>query len=87
MLAHAAKARKRMDNQPEYIPRPEPGILLHTIRVESHVNGLGFEIKIRQGKRLNQIVAETFGRSSAGHGLDWLCRHLRQKLVTRWMTA
>jgi hypothetical protein len=83
-LAHAAKARKRMENPPDYIPRPQPGMLLHTIRIESHVNGLGFEIKVRQGERLNQIVAETFGRKSNPHGCDWLAKHIRQKLVTRW---
>ena len=36
-----------MENPPDYIPRPGPGMLLHTIRVESHVNGLvanNFEI-------------------------------------------
>ena len=87
MLAHAAKARKRMENPPDRIPRPEPGMLLHTIRIESHLAGIGFEIKVRQGQRLNQIVAETFGRQSGVHGLDWLCAHLRQKLVTRWMRA
>lgn len=85
-LAHAAKARKRIANDaPDYFGRPEPGLLLHTIRVESHVAGLGFEIKVRQGRRLNQIVAETFGRQSAAHGMDWLTRHLREKLVVRWL--
>ncbi|MGO9705596.1 MAG: hypothetical protein ACLPYZ_10280, partial [Limisphaerales bacterium] len=84
-LAHEAKARKRMDNPPDRIERPEPGMLLHTIRVESHVAWIGFEIKVRQGERLNQIVAETFGRSSDPHGVDWLTRHLRERLVTRWI--
>ena len=76
-----------MENPPDRIERPEPGMLLHTIRVESHVNGLGFEIKVRQGKRLNQIVAETFGRASKPHGCDWLAKHLRERLVTRWLHA
>jgi hypothetical protein len=76
-----------MDNPVDYIPRPEPGMLLHTIRVESHIAGVGFEIKVRQGERLNQIVAETFGRMSKAHGCDWLAKHLRERLVTRWMRA
>ena len=83
-LAHAAKARKRMENPPDYIPRPEPGLLLKTIHVTDHVSGCGFEIKLRQGRRLNQIIAETFGRVSQEHGLDWLTRNLRKRLVTRW---
>jgi hypothetical protein len=86
-LGAAANARKRMENPVDHIPRPSPGLLLHTIRVESHLAGVGFEIKVRQGKRLNQIVAETFGRFSKVHGCDWLARHLREKLVTRWMRA
>jgi hypothetical protein len=85
-LAHAAKARKRMENPPDYIPRPGPGMLLHTIRVESHVNGLGFEVKILQGRRLNQVIAETFGRKSLPHGMDFLLAHLRKRLVVRWAT-
>ena len=83
-LGAEANARKRMENPPDYIPRPELGMLLHTIRVDSHIAGVGFEIKVRQGKRLNQIVAETFGRVSGVHGCDWLAKHLRQRLVTRW---
>ena len=73
-----------MENPLDYVPRPEPGLLLHTIRIESHLAGIGFEIKVLQGRRLNQIVAETFGRRSLPHGMDWLTAHLRQKLVTRW---
>lgn len=73
-----------MENPPDYIPRPQAGLLLHTIRIESHVGGIGFEIKVHQGKRLNQIVAETFGAFSKPHGTDWLMRHLRKKLVVRW---
>jgi hypothetical protein len=76
-----------MENPPDRIERPEIGMLLHTIRVESHIAGTGFEIKIRQGNRLNQIVVETFGRMSQPHGVDWLTRHLREKLVTRWIHA
>ena len=86
-LAHEAKARKRMESPCERIERPEPGMLLHTIRVESHVAGVGFEIKVRQGVRLNQITAETFGRTSGAHGCDWLAKHLREKLVMRWLRA
>ena len=86
-MAHAAKAHKRMENPPDIIERPEPGLLLHTIRVESHIASLGFEIKVRQGARLNQIVVETFGRMSQPHGVDWLTRHLRERLVTRWIHA
>src|ERR1017187_231573 len=84
-LGAEANARKRMENPVDYIPRPEPGMLLHTIRVESHLMGVGFEIKVRQGNRLNQIVVETFGRLSNPHGCDWLAKHLRERLVTRWM--
>jgi hypothetical protein len=73
-----------MENPSDYIPRPEPGLLLHTIRVVSHVAGMGFEIKLRQGKRLNQVLVETFGRCSKPHGMDWLVRNLRKRLVIRW---
>jgi hypothetical protein len=83
-LAHAAKARKRIENPPDYIPRPEPGMLLHTIRIENHIEGFGFEVKLRQSKRLNQVIAETFGRCSKPHGVDLICRILRKRLVTRW---
>ena len=68
------------------IERPAPGVLLHTIRVESHVAGVGFEIKLRQGKRLNQVVAETFGRQSKPIGIDLVTRRLRERLVTRWLS-
>ena len=74
-----------MDNPPDYIPRPEPGTLLHTIRVQSHVNGLGFEVKVKQARRLNQITVETFGKESRPHGCDWIAKHLRERLVTRWL--
>lgn len=84
-LAHAAKARKRMENPPDRIDRPEPGLLLHTIRVESHVAGFGFEIKIIQAERLNQVIAETFGRQSKPHGLDFILSQLRSKLIVRWL--
>lgn len=86
-LAHLAKARKRMARPVERVERPAMGLLLHTIRVESHVAGWGFEIKLRQGRRLNQVVAETFGRQSAPHGVDFFLRHLRRRLVTRWQRA
>ncbi len=84
-LAHKAKADKRMASKVDYISKPTVGMLLHTIRIESHVAGIGFEIKIKQAGRLNQIVAETFGRSSKPHGMDWLMAHLRKNLVIRWM--
>lgn len=84
---NAAKARKRMDDREPLIERPRPGLLLHTIRITNEIAGVGFEIKVRQGRRLNGIVAETFGRSSREHGLDWLCRNLRKKLVIRWLPA
>lgn len=74
-----------MENPPDRTERPEVGLLLHTIRVESHVAGIGFEIKIRQAKRLNQVVAETFGRQSKPHGMDFFLAKLRSKLVTRWI--
>jgi hypothetical protein len=74
-----------MENPVDRIERPKPGLLLHTIRVTNELEGHSFEIKVRQGKRLNGIQAETFGRSSNEHGNDWLCRHLRKKLVMRWM--
>jgi hypothetical protein len=50
------------------------------------VNGLGFEVKILQGRRLNQVIAETFGRKSLPHGMDFLLAHLRKRLVVRWAT-
>jgi len=74
-----------MENPKDYHPRPEPGLLLHTIRVESHVAGLGFEIKVMQAQRLNQVVIETFGRKSKPIGVDCMIRNLRKKLVTRWI--
>ena len=61
------------------------GQLLHTIRVESELDASGFEIRVFQAPRRNQIVAETFGRRSQPHGTDWLCRHLRENLVTHWL--
>ena len=60
-------------------------MLLHTIRVESHVNGVGFEIRVKQAQRLNQVVLETFGRESKPMGIDCLARNLRKRLVTRWL--
>jgi len=86
-LAHAAKARKRMENPPDYIPRPQEGLLLKTIRITDELAGSSFEIKLRQGKRLNQVIAETFGRCSKPHGMDFLTRFLRKRLVTRWATT
>lgn len=84
-LAHEAKARKRMENPPDYIPRPAEGLLLKVIRVTDQLSASSFEIKLRQAKRLNQITVETFGTTaSKPHGTDWLMKHLRKKLVTRW---
>lgn len=81
-LAHAAKARKRMAGPaPEYPPLVEVGRLLHVIRVESFASGTGVEIKVRQARRKNQITVETWGRSSRPHGMDWLMRHLRKRLL------
>ena len=86
--AHAAKARRRLElPAPDYAVRPEPGRLLHTIRVESHVAGIGFELVVRQARRLNQVTVHCFGRASRPHGVDWLVRHLRARLVTRWLTS
>ena len=86
LLAHAAKARKRMAAPVPQVLRPEIGLLLYTIRIESHLESYGFEIKIRQAKRLNQVTVETFGRQSKPIGLDCVAKHLRKKLVTRWTT-
>ena len=83
--AHESKARTRMEQPCERIGRPQIGFLLHTIRVESHLSGIGFEIKVKQAKRLNQVILETFGRCSKPVGIDKFVRHLRQKLVTRWI--
>lgn len=84
-LAHEAKARKRIDNLPDYyFPRPIAGLLLKTIRVTDEVEGCSFEIKIRQSQRLNQVTAETFGRTSKPVGLDKIMRRLRERCVTRW---
>jgi len=74
-----------MESPVERIERPAPGLLLHTIRVTNELAGVSFEVKLRQGRRLNSIVAETFGRKSGEHGCDWLTRHLRKKLVTNWI--
>jgi hypothetical protein len=63
-VSQQVQAEKRMANPPDYIPRPLPGMLLKTIRVTDELQGCSFEIKIRQGTRLNQIVAETFGRKA-----------------------
>ena len=87
MLAHAKKAEIRMAQPCERIERPEPGLLLKTIRVTDELARESFEIRVTQAKRLNQIVATTFGRSSREHGWDWLARRLREKLVVRWMRA
>ena len=84
-LAHEAKARKRMENPPEYTPRPWPGLLLKTIHVTDELEGSSFEIKIRQAQRLNQVVAETFGRVSKPIGMDLIMRRLRQRCVVRWL--
>jgi len=86
-MAHEAKARKRMENPPDRIERPQPGLLLKTIRVTDELTHESFEIRVTQANRLNQIIATTFGRSSHEHGWDWLTRHLREKLVTRWLHA
>jgi hypothetical protein len=86
-LGAEASAIKRMESPCERIERPQTGILLKTIRITDEIVGCSFEIKVRQGKRLNQIIAETFGRQSESHGCAWLTAHLRQKLVTRWMHA
>jgi hypothetical protein len=83
-LGAEANARKRMENPPDYIPRPQEGLLLKTIRITDELAGSSFEIKLRQGKRLNQVIAETFGRFSKPHGTDFLTRFLRKRLVTRW---
>lgn len=85
MLAHAAKARKRMDMPPNRIERPEPGRLLHTILIESHGSPQLTEIRVRQARRLNQVIVEANGKTSKPHGIDWLARNLRKRLVTRWL--
>mgnify|MGYP003660225585 CR=1 FL=1 len=62
----------------------EPGRVLHRIRIENFVSQSGFEVLVKQGKRRNQIVAETCGRQSKPHGVDWLAGELRKRLVVRW---
>lgn len=85
-LAHQAKARRRQARPaPEQAARPQPGLLRHTVRVENHMDGTGFEIRLLQGERLNQVVAETFGRRSKPHGLDFLLRKLRRRLLVNWL--
>lgn len=73
-----------MENPPERIERPEVGLLLKTIRVTDEIEGRSFEIKIRQATRLNQVVAETFGRTSKPIGMDLIMRRLRERCVVRW---
>ena len=81
-LAHEAKARKRMQGlPPEYPSRIQPGTPLHTIRIESHLRGMSVEIVVLQARRANQVVVRTFGRQSHPHGLDWLCQHIRKRLL------
>jgi hypothetical protein len=84
-VSQQVQAEKRMASECYYIPRPLPGMLLKTIRVTDELSQHSFEIKVFQGTRLNQIVAETFGRKSGNHGCSWIASHLRKKLVTRWM--
>ena len=80
--AHAAKARKRMAAPaPDYPESIEPGTVRHTIRVTDHRQGQSFEIKLKQAPRINQVVVETFGSESKPHGIDWLVRHLRRRLL------
>ena len=87
-LAHLAKAERRAAQPaPEPIRRPQPGHLRHTLRIENHLDGTAFEIRLLQGARLNQVVAETFGRQSKPHGLDFLLRKLRSRLLVRWLAA
>lgn len=82
MNAHAAKARKRMAGTiPERVDRIPPGTMLYRIRVESPTEG--FEVLVKRGRRRNSIRVESFGRVSKEHGFDWLCRHLRSRLVVR----
>lgn len=77
-----------MESPVDRIERPEPGRLLKTIRVTDEVAGRSVEIKLRQGRRLNQVVAETFGRASKPMGTDRLMRELRKRwLVIRWLHA
>ena len=83
-MAHEAKARKRMAGEPPARSERIPvGTVLHRIRVESPVFGQGFEIVVKRGRRANGIVAESFGRASKEHGFDWLCKHLRKRLVVK----
>lgn len=83
-LAHLAKAaRRQAQPAPEQVERPQPGRLRHTLRIENHLYGTGFEIRLLQGERLNQVVAETFGRRSRPHGLDFLLRKLRSRLLVK----
>jgi len=86
MRAVEAKARKRLAGEPsDRVGRPEPGRLLKTIRMTDDVSGSSVEIRVLQGRRLNQIVAETFGRRSRSHGWDWLFRELRKRCIVRWL--
>ncbi len=83
--ANAAKRAKALESPLESRPTVKLGTILHRIQVESPVFGTGFEVIVKQGPRANQIVAETFGRESKPHGMDWLCRHLRPRLKVRWL--
>ena len=61
------------------------GVVRHTIRVEDHLDQTCLEIRLRQAPRANQVIAEVFGRKSKPHGLDYLLRHLRTRLLVRWL--
>ena len=74
-----------MENQPERDDLPKVGLLLKTIRVTDEIEGRSFEIKIRQAQRLNQVIAETFGRTSKPIGMDLIMRRLRERCVVRWL--
>lgn len=80
------RERRLAGAAPARVGRPEPGLMLYRIRVDSLVgHAYGFEIVVRQATRLNQVTVEVFGQRSKPHGMDWLMRQLRKKLVTRWL--
>lgn len=84
LLAVETREKNRLSQDFEPRSIVKEGKILYTIKIENHLGNFSYEIKIRQAKRKNQVIIETFGRKSQPHGIDWLVKKLSKKLVTRW---